>query len=265
MADPSQILLLLGGGLAAGSLGGLLGIGGGIILIPILRFAVGVNPAMAAGICMVAVFFTTLGGGLRHYSLGHIHFRSILPIVLSGAAASALFSLMFHWLAQRGEWIDLGMGIVFSLISLRMLSEGLGRGSKNGAPPLMDRQLTGSVASKVSIGAVGGLLPGLLGIGTGGILVPAFKFILKAPIKTAMAASLICFSFNALISSTFKISQGFVDFQIALPLCIGTLLGANLGVMLNNRFSSKVLKLFFGLLFSFISIKFIFSFIGGRI
>jgi len=110
-----------------------------------------------------------------------------------------------------------------------------------------------------------GALPGLLGIGTGVILVPAFTFILKAPIKTAMASSLACFSVNALISSGFKYEQGFIDLNVALPLCLGTALGANFGVTLNRRVSSNALKLLFGLVFTYISLKFILSYFEVRI
>ena len=74
-----MFLFLVFGGIMAGMLGGLLGIGGGILLMPILRFIVGLDPAYAAGTCVVAVFFTTLGGSLKHFKLGHIDFPSILP------------------------------------------------------------------------------------------------------------------------------------------------------------------------------------------
>jgi uncharacterized membrane protein YfcA len=70
----SEILMLFGGGLLAGTLGGLLGIGGGIVLMPMLRFLVGLSPAHAAGTCILAVFFTTLGGSYRHYKQGNVNF-----------------------------------------------------------------------------------------------------------------------------------------------------------------------------------------------
>ena len=86
--------MLFSGGLLAGALGGLLGIGGGIVLMPLLRFTVGLSPAYAAGTCVVAVFFTTLGGSYRHHRLGHLNLRSIVPIIISGAVASGIFSVV---------------------------------------------------------------------------------------------------------------------------------------------------------------------------
>ena len=84
----------------------------------------------------------------------------------------------------------------------------------------------GSILSKISIGGVAGVFPGLLGIGTGAVLVPAFSFALNAPIKIAIGSSLACFSLNALVSSALKLSQGFVQINILIPLCIGTLIGS---------------------------------------
>jgi uncharacterized membrane protein YfcA len=261
------LALLLSGGLLAGALGGLLGIGGGIVLMPLLRFVVGLTPAYAAGTCVVAVFFTTLGGSYRHYRLGHLNFHSIVPIINSGAVASGIFSLAFVYLAQwgRGRWLDLGMGIVFSLISARMIAEGIPSLATKRATGPAGTEIQGTLPQKLAIGSAAGVLPGLLGIGTGGILVPALTFLLKAPVKTAVAASLTCFCFNALISSGFKFAQGYIDPNVAFPICLGTLIGANLGAILNKRIAASSVKLAFGLAFSYLSLKFILSSLGVSI
>ncbi len=261
--DVPEAIMLAAGGLAAGMLGGMLGIGGGIVLMPLLRFAVGLSPATAAGTCAAAVFFTTLGGSLGHCRLGHLDVRSVVPIIAAGAVTTGLFSLMFLALAGRGHWLDLGIGLVFCLIALRMFAEARSGGSNEEAEP-GDSRVTGSLWHKIGIGAAAGVLPGLLGIGTGGILVPAFTFLLKTPIRTAMAASLLCFCFNALISAAFKLAQGFIDVTVALPICLGTFIGANLGAILNRRFSPAWLKLLFGAVFTLVSVRFIASFMEGR-
>ena len=258
------LLLLFAGGLAAGALGGLLGIGGGVVLMPLCRFGVGLSPAHAAGTCILAVFFTTLGGSYRHHRQGHIELRSVVPVAVPGVVACAVFSLLFVYLAERARWLDLGIGLVFCAVSARMLADGISglRGEKREQPG-GSSDLPGTLPSKAAIGVVGGVLPGLLGIGTGGILVPAFAFLLRAPIKTAMAASLTCFCWNAAVSSAFKATQGFVSPEVAWPLCLGTLLGANLGAVLNRRSPSSVVKLLFGAVFACVASKFVFSFFGA--
>ncbi|MFH1893958.1 MAG: sulfite exporter TauE/SafE family protein [Candidatus Zixiibacteriota bacterium] len=261
----SEILALFLGGILAGTLGGLLGIGGGIVLMLMLRFLVGLSPAHAAGTCILAVFFTTLGGSYRHYKLGNLNTRSIVPIIISGALATVVFSFVFLCLSTRERWLDLGMGLVFSLISIRMIAEGIPGLIRDREKERVDKEIKGTLVQKISIGSLAGALPGLLGIGTGVILVPAFTYVLYAPIKAAMASSLMCFSVNALISSSFKYGQGFIDLTLALPICLGTLLGANLGAMLNKRASSNALKFIFGLVFLYVSLKFALSFFEMRI
>jgi len=251
--------LWLCGGIA-GTLGGLLGLGGGILLMPVLRFGLGMPPAWAAGTCILAVFFTTLGGAWRHFRLGHLVLRPLLPLVGAGVVASALFSLLFRSLAHRSAVLDFSMGLVFVMVAGRMLFEGVRRGKESRLPE--NGVLGGRIAGKVVVGAAAGLLPGLLGIGTGGILVPAFTFGFRTTIKRAAAASLACFCFTAAVSAAFKMGQGYVDLRIALPVCAGTLMGAMVGAGINHRAPSRALKLLFGLVFAYVSLKFLFSSMG---
>jgi len=260
MNEIFEIIMLLVGGLLAGALGGLLGIGGGIVLMPMLRFLAGLSPAYAAGTCILAVFFTTLGGSYRHYKLGHVNPRSLTPVMIAGAVATVIFSFVFLYLSTRERWLDLGVGLVFALISLRMIAEGIPGLLRTGKNQTNGRVVRSALTPKIAIGSLAGALPGLLGIGTGVILVPAFTYVLNFPIKVAMASSLTCFSVNAFISSVFKYCQGFIDLYVALPVCIGTLIGANLGARLNRSFPSSTLKLIFGIVFSSVSLKFILSF-----
>ena len=256
-----ELALLVAGGLTAGMLGGLLGIGGGIILMPILRFAVGLPAPQAAGICIVAVFFTTLGGSYRHYRLGHIEVRSVVPVLLPGLVACVGCSLLFPLLAQRSGWLDLSIGLIFLLVSARMIVESMRDLLRRARETPQHVRVEGGLPQKLSIGVVSGVLPGLLGIGTGGFLVPAFAFLLKTPIKTAMAASLVCFCCTAGVSAGFKYTQGYVGLHLALPLCVGTLVGANLGAVINRRSSSPALRFLFGFAFACVSLRFIISFV----
>ena len=259
-----EVLGIVVSGFVAGTLGGLLGIGGGIVLMPFLRFCVGLSPAHAAGTCVVAVFCTTLSGSYRHHRLGHVDIKAVLPVIGAGAVATTVFSIVFSWMTDREHWLDLGTGIVFSLISARMIIEGVLDRRGGTIRTANTQSVRGALLSKLAIGSAGGVLPGLLGIGTGGILVPAFALILRAPIKTAIGCSLTCFSANALISSIFKLCQGFVDLAVAGPACIGTLAGAYLGATLNRRFPSAALKIMFGVAFAYVSLRFVLSFSGVR-
>ena len=254
------MVILMGlGGFAAGTLGGLLGIGGGILIMPLLRFIMELPPKYAVGTCVVAVFFTTVGGSLKHFRLGHINLRSILPVMVSGLISTIIFSLVFVYISDRHEWLDLGMGIIFSVIALRMLWEGVADALQKHDQPQMGTGVPGSQPAKVCIGALAGALPGLLGIGTGAVLVPAFALALSAPIKIAIGSSLACFSLNALVSSLCKAFQGCVQWSYLPFLCLGTFLGSRWGATLNGRFSSPALKITFASLFVYVALKYLFS------
>ncbi len=255
-----ELCILLLVGILAGVLGGLLGIGGGIILMPILRFYVGLSPALAAGTCITAVFFTTSGGSFRHYKQGHINIRSIIPIIAAGALSTIVFSWVFLYFTKKSEWLDLGTGLVFSLVSTRMILEGLLDILKKNVKEAGESKIQGTLFGKVIIGGFAGILPGLLGIGTGAILVPAFTLILNAPVKIAVGSSLACFSINAFLSSIMKLYQGFIDVQVIFPLCIGTLIGSNIGAKFNKHLPSPVIKILFGIVFVYIAIKYIMLF-----
>lgn len=259
-----ELSIVFIGGVLAGTLGGLLGIGGGIVLMPILRFFVGLSPAVAVGTCIVAVFFTTLGGCFRHYKLGHVNIRSIFPVIVAGAISTVLFSLVFLYFTQREKWLDLGIGLVFSLVSIRMLLEGFSDLLGKKMTDSVGTEIGGSKWKKLTIGGIAGILPGLLGIGTGAILVPAFALFLKVPIKIAIGSSLTSFSVNAFFSALLKFFQGFVYLPVALPICLGTLIGSNIGAVLNKRFPSSALKILFGIAFSCVSYQYILVFFQGR-
>jgi len=257
-----MFILLTVGGIVAGMLGGFLGIGGGILIMSILRFMVGLDPADAAGTCVTAVFFTTLGGSIKHFKLGHIDFRSILPVIIPGLISTIIFSILFVYVAHKDAWLDMATGIIFSLVALRILWEGISEYLVKGSEPDTGSSIRGSTFAKIGIGTTAGVLPGLLGIGTGAILVPAFAFALNAPIKIAIGSSLACFILNALASSVLKLSQGFVQINILIPLCIGTFIGSPFGAILNVRSSSMFLKVIFGMVLLYVAYKYLFV-LGG--
>ncbi|MBN1477318.1 sulfite exporter TauE/SafE family protein [Candidatus Sumerlaeota bacterium] len=256
-------MALVLGGTLAGALGGLLGIGGGILLMPILRLCAGLSPAQAAGTCIVAVFFTTLGGSFRHWRQGHIDIRSIFPVMVAGAAATVIFSLLFSHLAERPRWLDLGTGLVFSLVSARMMTEGLLELSRGPVGETSQQQPRDCLSGKIAVGGLSGILPGLLGIGTGALLVPWFAMSVRVPMQVAVGSSLACFSVNASLSAVFKVLQGFTAVAVALPLCLGTLVGSQFGAALNRHFPSPALKVLFGALFTCVALRFILLFWMG--
>lgn len=249
--------MMIAAGLFAGTLGGLLGIGGGVVLMPTLRFAVGLPAPYAIGTCVIAVFFTTLGGAYAHHRMGHVPVRFLLPVVISGALSTMLCSLAFLCLTTRSHWLDIGVGVVFSLVSVHMIIDGARHlRAKEGNVPSADGVEGTNKTRKIALGTLSGVLPGIFGIGAGAILVPGFIYLLRTPTQVAIGSALACFAVNALLSTVFKLAQGYVELSVALPICAGTLVGSQLGATLSRRFSSAVFKMFFGVVFLSVSFRF---------
>lgn len=251
-----QTLTLVATGFVAGLLGGMLGIGGGVAVMPVVRFGLGFSPGLAAGTTALAVACTTLAGGLRHYRYGHVPVRDIWPIMLSGAASAAVCSLVFPRLTRQAGWLEIGMGCVFGLVALRMLWESV-YGLPGGAGADRRAEVRGSLPAKVSAGVLTGVLPGLFGIGTGSLLVPMLRLWFHAPVKAAMGASLVCFCVNAWISAGAKYAQGFVQLGVAVPVCVGCVVGAQAGAALNHRSPARLLLGIFSAVFVYSSARFI--------
>ncbi len=126
-------------------------------------------------------------------------------------------------------------------------------------------EIRSRILTKTGVGILAGATPGLLGIGSGAILVPAFILLSGYSIKSAIGPSLTCFCVNAFLSSSFKLVQGYAVIQTALPLCLGALIGSNMGAVINRHFPSSLLKIIFGIAFLCIASKYIWMFMGVKL
>jgi len=126
-------------------------------------------------------------------------------------------------------------------------------------------KVPGSLSRKGLLGFIIGILTGIIGLGGGYALVPSFIYLFSSPVKIAVGTSLASFISMALVSGLFKLWSGDVDLIAALLLGLGTALGAQLGARLVPKIPSWSIKLLFGLLFLYVSLRFILSGFGIRI
>ncbi|MFA6347140.1 MAG: TSUP family transporter, partial [Dehalococcoidales bacterium] len=82
--DFITIILLFLAGIVAGGFGGLLGIGGGAVMLPIVRFGFDFSPSIAVGTTLVAVVFTAVAGSYQHWKMGHVDWKSVKYIAPAG-------------------------------------------------------------------------------------------------------------------------------------------------------------------------------------
>jgi len=241
-------------GLLAGVVGGLLGTGGCALMMPVIRFGFHFDPAIAVGTTLTAVVFTAGSGAYQHLRMKNVDKTTALQVGFSGVLGVIIGSIVFGYIKDYGDVIDLIIGIAFIIVSVRMLYEGL---LGKTPPPPVGTNMPGTVATKSVLGSSIGVLTGIIGLGGGYALVPAFVYFLRAPMKLAIGTSMAAFVWMALVGAAFKIYQGVVNIPVAITLGVGALIGAIYGAKLVAKFKPNVLKALFGFLFLYVSLKYI--------
>lgn len=254
--EPYNAVPLFITGIIAGTFGGLLGIGGGFIMLPLLTFIFGYPLKFAIGTSITAVMFTAISGTLGHLKLRNVDINTAKIVSTFGVLGAIAGSGALFLLAEKIYLLEIFMGFAFIYTSLRMIYEGFKREEN-----IQDKKtlISGSKISKAFLGFSVGILVGLLGIGGGFILVPSFVYVFGSAVEIAIGTSLASFLSMAIISSAFKLYEGVVDVFAALLLGSGTLLGAQLGTKLISKIPSWAIKVIFGFIFLYVSLRFLWS------
>jgi len=252
--DAITAILLFITGLIAGSLGGLLGIGGCVIMLPSLTFIFNYPLAIAIGTTITAVILTATSGAIGHIRMKNVDYSTAKIVAVSGAIGAGVGSIIFFYIADQLWLLNLILGFAFLYVALRMVYEGI---IKRKMPERTGNQVPGSKFSKGMIGFFIGIITGIVGLGGGYALVPSFIYLLGSAVKIAVGTSLASFISMAVVSGAFKLYQGLVDIIAALCLGIGTIIGAQIGARLVKVVPSWAIKAIFGFVFLYVSLKFI--------
>jgi uncharacterized membrane protein YfcA len=252
-------MLLLIVGLAAGTLGGIIGTGGCSVMLPVLSFWLGYPAPIAIGTTLFAVIFTAVSGGYGHLLRGNLDRKTTLWLSGSGIVGVIIGSWLFNLLTAQAALLGLVLGLAFVLPSARMIWEGLVRGNK---PQQEGNVIPGSNSGKCVFGFIIGILTGVVGLGGGYALVPGLIYLFGAPVYITMGTSLATMIPLAIVGGGIKLVQGFVALGAGLLLGTGAVIGAQLGAAVIKRFRPTTLKLIFGLYFLYVALKFIFGYFG---
>ena len=225
-----QIELLLIG-LVGGFIAGLLGLGGGVIIIPLLVYGAGLTMTLSTGISMVQAFFATTSGVVIHRKNRTINVRLGIVLGIAGVLGAIVGSV---WSATLGDmvlkWVY--FGLVITSIVLLFLAPKV---EKTG--PL---QVNLFLAFPLALAV--GVLAGMLGVGGGFIMTPLMISVLRIPTKLAVGTSLLMIIPTTFTGGIGKILTGQFDPSIALVVIVGSIVGAQFGGRVNSRVSSKTIK-----------------------
>ncbi|WP_416676683.1 sulfite exporter TauE/SafE family protein [Egbenema bharatensis] len=225
--EANGILLALGG-IFSGVLAGFLGIGGGVVLVPIM-VALGFIPVQAVATSSLAILVTSIAGSIQNWRMGFFDTRRVLllgfPAVITAQIGAYLAGLFVPYLLLAAFGVLLLLNIY--LVEMRKRIIARGGDSTKLFSPLAARLITGGLA---------GFLAGLFGVGGGVIMVPLQILLLGEPIKTAIQTSLGVIVITAISSCLGHMIAGNVLFVPGLILGFGGLIG----VQFSTRFLPKL-------------------------
>jgi uncharacterized membrane protein YfcA len=240
--------------IAIGACASLLGLGGGVFMVPLLLLGgFVVTQPDAAGTSIAAVLFTGLSASTAYYRRKSIDFR--IGFLFMPSAIGGVFLGSYIVQVADPAWLTVAFGVFLLYPTAMML---LGRTSKDVKTRL------GSTASGwrfyvlvTFIGLVAGTATKLFGIGGGAVFVPSLVIFLGLDIVKAVAVSLFVMVPTALIGSVTSWIQGTLHVELALPLVLGIVIGAQIGPRIGSRIPKKRLRQLFGLVLLYAAVNMI--------
>ncbi|MEN6521475.1 MAG: sulfite exporter TauE/SafE family protein [Armatimonadota bacterium] len=245
--------------LAAGLIGGMLGLGGGIILVPGLTLLLGYDVKVAAAASLVTVIATSTASATVYVSqrLTNIRLGMLLEIATTlGALVGGVIAVYIS-----GKYLFFIFAAVLIYAGTNMLRVQRSRSEPSSDEPLsaLDSSYTDPMSGKivdyrvknVPAGMAGsliaGIMSGMLGIGGGIIKVPLMNLIMRIPMRAAIATSNFMIGVTAAAGALVFWVNGKVDPAVAAPCVIGVLIGARLGTRVGSRVPSRALKIGFAI------------------
>jgi uncharacterized membrane protein YfcA len=264
------IILLLGAYLA-GLAGSLTGLGGGVVIIPLLTLFFHVDIRYAIGAALVASIATSSGSASAYVKEGITNVRLGMFLEIATTTGAVIGAILAIYTPVNIVAILFGVMLIFSAaMTLRKKNESaITQGSKlsyslklNGSYPgkdgRIDYKLT-NVGAGFSIMTVAGMLSGLLGIGSGALKVLAMDTAMKVPFRVSTTTSNFMVGVTAAASAVVYLQRGYIDPGIAFPVIIGVLAGAFTGSKLLMRINVKSLKLIFSIAITLIALNMIYN------
>jgi uncharacterized membrane protein YfcA len=254
-------LLMLAGGVAAGVFGSLLGLGGGILIVPLLTLVFGLPLRVAVGVSLVCVIVTS-GAAASVYlerNVANLRLGMLLELfTAAGAVIGGAIAFLLDEQVLAGLFAALLVYVAVTMLrsatrrSAGETPEIASVGHESGAAGrTFAERLSGPDYRIVRLrgGAVGSVLAGivsaLLGIGGGLVKVPVMHLIMAVPLRVATATSNLMIGITASTSAIVYLLRGGIDPYVAGPTAVGVFLGATLGSRTAHRVDLRLLRLLF--------------------
>lgn len=273
-----EFTLLAGlGSLLAGFLGSLTGLGGGVVIVPLLTLVFGVDIRYAIGASLVSVIATSSGAAAAYVREGYSNIRigMFLEIAttlgaLAGATAAAL-------LPTSAIAVIFGLVLIYSAyLSGRPQPEATSDSKPDRWATLFKLEGTyptpgglrayhaQAIPTGFSLMFGAGVLSGLLGIGSGAVKVLAMDQAMRLPFKVSTTTSNFMIGVTAAASAGVYLNRGYIDPGLAMPVMLGVLGGSLFGARVLVRARTRALRVVFALVIVMLGVQMIYNGLTGR-
>lgn len=237
-------------GIVIGLLSGMLGIGGGMVMVPVFRLLFGMSAVGSTATSLFTIIPTSISGVVSHSRRKTCVPKFGVALGVGGACTSWLGV----WLAQLSPgWCIMcatALAIAYSAVTMlrKAIKAPRPSGDGEGAPIPQPSLSTSLLVKSAGIGAVAGVVSGYVGLGGGFIMVPLMLSLLHIPMKLASGTSLIAVFILALPASIMQCVLGNVDYLVGIAVACGSIPGAVAGARLVSRIPERSLRLIFAVL-----------------
>ncbi len=271
-------LLIAAGSFLAGLLGSLTGLGGGVIIVPLLTLAFGVDIRYAIGASLVSVIATSSGAAAAYLKEGFSNIRVGMFLEVATTIGAVCGAYLATRIPTAAIAIIFGAVLLYSAwISVKpedkvQIHEKAGSFAQvlrlDGSYPTPEGTMTYHVTGVplgFSLMYVAGVLSGLLGIGSGAVKVLAMDRAMKIPFKVSTTTSNFMIGVTAAASAGIYLHRGYIDPGLAMPVMLGVLLGALVGARILPEAKVKTLRIVFGVAIAAVAIEMIVKGVRGNL
>lgn len=268
MSPLLTVLVVLAGGLVAGAIGSLTGLGGGLVIVPLLTLLLHLPVPEAVGVSLFGVIATSTGAAPRFIGTGYNNVRLGLFLQVAASSGALVGALISHKVPARLLFLIFGIVMLYSAVMSFMPTKHDAAGAPEDSPlakrfrlgsryrrdgQWVDYKVTG-VAPAFGIMVGAGFLSALLGIGSGVFKVLAMDRLMRLPFKVSTATSNFMIGMTAATSAGYYLSHGDVSPLVAGPVIVGVLAGAYIGGHWMTVLPVKTLRRIFAVVLCFVAV-----------
>lgn len=271
-------VLLLFFSVLAGLIGSLTGLGGGVVIIPVLVLFFHIDIHLAMGASLISVIATSSGTATTYIRDGYTNIRIGMFLEIAAVIGAFIGALLIPFVPKTILTILFSLTLFLSAyLTVKRKEESEVYHSShpwavalklNGTHPSKGQNspyYVQNVPSAFSIMGFAGLISGLLGVGSGTLKVLAMDQALRLPYKVATTTSNFMIGITAAVSASLYFSHGYINPTLAFPVMLGVLVGAFLGARIIGHIQTYMLRVLFSIVICLIGLQMLLNALTGSV